>query len=61
MKKKKTQEKEHNLEKIIKEIETKEEKREKDIKFLQEKNQELILLREKGMEGLTCSYYAWKY
>ena len=43
MKKKKTQEKEHNFEKSIKEIETKEEKTE-DIKFLQEKNLELILL-----------------
>ena len=38
MKTKKTQEKEHNLKKSIKEIETKEEKTEEDIKFLQEKN-----------------------
>ena len=51
MKKTKTQEKEHNLEKSIKEIQTKEEKTE-DIKFLQEKNLELILLREKRMEGV---------
>ena len=37
MKKKKTQEKEHNLKKSIDEIQTKEERTEEDIKFLQEK------------------------
>ena len=47
MKKTKTQEKEHNLEKSIKEIQTKEEKTEEDIKLIQEKKIELILLREK--------------
>ena len=38
MKKKKMQEKEHNLEKSIKVIETKQDKTEEDVKFLQENN-----------------------
>ena len=53
MKKKKTQEKEHNLQKSIKEIETKEEKNRRRYKIpTRKKNQELILLREKRMEGV---------
>ena len=43
MKKNKTQEKEHNLDKSSKETETKEEETEENIKFLQEEKQELIL------------------
>ena len=52
MKKKKMQEKEHNLEKSIKEIETKEDKNGRRYKIPTRKNQELILLREKRMEGI---------
>ena len=47
MKKKKTQEKEHNLQKSIKEIETKEEKTEEDIKFLQEKKSRINFITRK--------------
>ena len=46
MKKTKTQEKEHNLQKSIKEIETKEEKTE-DIKFLQEKKSRINFITRK--------------
>ena len=51
MKKKKTQEKEQNLEKNIKEIETKEEENRR-YKIPTRKNLELILLWEKRMEGV---------
>ena len=48
MKKKKTQEKEHNLQKSIKEIETKTEKTEEDIKFLQNKTKTKNYYEKKG-------------
>ena len=47
MKKKKTQEKEQNLEKSIKEIKTKEEKTEEDIKLLQEKKSRINFITRK--------------
>ena len=52
MKTKKRKKKEKNFLKDIQKIERKESKTEKDIKDIEEKNRQLVMLREKRMEGV---------